>query len=146
MRRSRALLLTLALALPGVASAEFRSIADSATILYDAPSLHAAKLFVVSRGLPVELISTDGTWIKVRDATGGLAWVERKATSDKRTVLVKVPTAAIHERADEQSPLAFQARQGVVLDLLDAGTSGWAHVKHADGASGYVRLNQVWGL
>lgn len=146
MRCSRVLLFILALALPSAALAEFRSVADSGTILYDAPSLRATKLFVVSRGLPVELISTDGTWIKVRDASGTLAWVERKATSDKRTVLVNVPTATIRERADAQSPLVFQARQGVVLDLLDAGTAGWAHVKHADGASGYVRLNEVWGL
>ena len=41
------------------AHAEFRSIAEPA-VLYDAPSVRASKLYVVSRNLPVEVISTDG--------------------------------------------------------------------------------------
>lgn len=136
----------LALVLPLAAAAEFRSVGDNAAILYDAPSTRANKLFVAGKQLPVEIISTDGTWVKVRDSAGDLAWIERKALTDKRTVIVTVPTADIRQKPEAEAPIAFQAQQGVVLDLVETGNTGWARVRHADGSSGYVRFNQVWGL
>jgi len=139
------LFFALLAALPLCAAAEFRSVGENATILYDAPSTRGTKLFVVGRDLPVEIISTDGTWTKVRDSAGTLAWVERKALADKRMLIVTVPYASVHERADDKSPVLFQVQQGVLLDLTGS-AGGWAQVKHADGSGGYVRINQVWGL
>ncbi|HEY9381472.1 MAG TPA: SH3 domain-containing protein [Burkholderiales bacterium] len=127
------------------AAAEFRSVAQNAAILYDSPSTRGSKLYVVSRDLPVEVISTDGTWVKVRDPSGDLAWIERTALSDKRTVIVTAGVADARKNPDSQSPVVFSAQQGVVLELQDNKTPGWLHVRHADGSTGYVRLNQVWG-
>jgi SH3-like domain-containing protein len=141
----RAALLVLAAAAPLAAHAEFRSIAEAA-VMYDAPSVRAAKLYVAGRSLPVEVISTDGAWVKVRDPFGGLSWVERKALAERRTVLVTAPVADVRLRADVAAPLAFQAQTGVVLDVIEVGPSGWVRVRHADGASGYVRIAQVWGV
>ena len=67
---------------------EFRSIAPAKAILYDAPSLEADKLFILSQAYPVEIIVNLNNWLKVRDATGSLSWVESKSLSNKRTVLV----------------------------------------------------------
>ena len=135
-----------AAAFPLAVAAEFRSIAEAAAVLYDAPSTRATKLYVASRNLPVEVISTDGAWVKVRDPLGGLSWIERQLLADKRTVIVSVPVADVRQRAEEAAPLVFQAQQGVVLDLVEAGATGWARVRHADGSSGFVRIGQVWGL
>lgn len=146
MRALRALVALAGLALPLAAGAEFRSIGEAAAVLYDAPSTRATKLYVASRNLPVEVISTDGAWVKVRDPLGALSWVERKALADKRTVIVTVPVADVRQRAEDGAPLVFQAQQNVVLDLVVAGGSGWARVRHADGALGFVRIGQVWGL
>lgn len=126
-------------------AAEFRSIAQNAAILYDSPSTHGTKLYVVSRDLPVEVISTDGTWVKVRDPKGNLAWVERTALSEKRTVMITAGAAEVRENPDSQSPVVFSAQQGVVLEVQNNNVPGWLHVRHADGATGYVRSTQVWG-
>lgn len=139
------LLVLLFAALPLCAAAEFRSIGEDAAILYDAPSTRGNKLFIVGRDLPVEVISTDGTWTKVRDSGGTLAWIERKSLADKRTLIVTAQPAVVHERADDKSPVLFRAQQGVLLDLVGS-AGGWAQVKHADGSGGYVRINQIWGL
>ena len=141
----RFLFLTAAIFFSASALAEFRSIGENAVILYDAPSTRASKLFVVGRDLPVEIITTDSTWTKVRDSGGSLAWVERKSLSDRRTLIVTAPVAQVRERAEDQAPLIFQLQQGVVIELLDSG-GGWAKVQHADGSSGYLRIQQVWGL
>ena len=147
----RRVALTLGIALAASMSAgaaEYRSIADGGAVMYDGPSTKARPLFVATRNLPVEVISTDGTWVKVRDPGGDLTWVERKLLTDRRTVLVSAPLADIRQRAEEQATLVFQAAQGVVLDLGDQSgvTPGWVRVKHRDGATGFVRINQVWGL
>jgi SH3-like domain-containing protein len=98
----RAALAIAAVAFPLAAAAEFRSIGEAAAVLYDAPSTRATKLYVASRNLPVEVISTDGAWVKVRDPLGGLSWIERKLLADKRTVMVAVPVTDVRQRAEER--------------------------------------------
>lgn len=136
-----------ALGFPGYAIAAFEllSIDENAVIMYDAPSLKAGKVYVASRHLPVEAVVKVEGWVKVRDSTGSLAWVEEKALSEKRYVIVTAPLAEAYQAANENSPLVFQAQQDVILELVEPGTAGWARVRHRDGQSGYVRTNQVWG-
>jgi SH3-like domain-containing protein len=137
----------VALFATSVAHAEYRSIGEAAAVMYDGPSTRATRVFVASRGLPVEVISSDGTWVKVRDPGGDLAWVERKVLSDRRTVLVTSAVADVRRAADEASPVQFQVAQGVVLELLDqAGAQpGWVRVRHRDGTLGFIRLREIWG-
>ena len=124
---------------------EFRSVAENAAVLYDAPSARAKKLYVVNRGYPVEVVVVVEGWIKVRDASGELTWIESKFLADKRTVMVKVPLAQIHQSADDSAPVVFQAQQNVILELVDVTSGGWLRVKHRDGQSGFVKVTQVWG-
>lgn len=138
--------IALAAIIAGPAGAlEFRSISDNAAILYDAPSLKGKKLYVVGRGYPVEVVVTVEGWVKVRDAGGELAWVESKLLTDKRTVMVKVALAQVHESADERSAIVFQAQQNVLLDLVEVVAGGWLRVRHRDGQAGFVKAAQVWG-
>ena len=146
-RQTQALLLASLLMIHGhaVAALEFFSIADSAVIMYDAPSLKAGKVFVASRHLPVEAIVKVEGWIKVRDSGGGLAWVEEKTLSNKRYVIVTAPQAEAYQAADVSSPLLFEAQKNVVMEWLEPAVNGWIKVRHRDGQSGYVRTHQVWG-
>ena len=135
----------LALAQPAAAG-EYRSIAESGTLMYDAPSVRAKKLFVASRYYPVEIVINIDAWAKVRDQTGDLTWVEKKALSDKRTVVVTAPVADVRQSPGDQAALVFRAQQGVALDIVEPQAGGWIKVRHVDGQVGYVKINQVWGL
>ena len=130
---------------PHAVAIEFRSVSPPAVILYDAPSLKARRLFLLNQGYPVEIVVSLEGWYKVRDAAGGLAWVEAKALSTRKVVMVKIARAEIRRQPDENAPIVFQADQDVLLEVLDT-VDNWAHVKHADGAVGYIRITQVWGL
>jgi SH3-like domain-containing protein len=125
---------------------EFRSVADNAAVLYDAPSVKAKKLFVLGRNYPVEIVVVVEGWTKIRDAGGDLAWIETKSLSEHRTVVVTAKLADIRQAADDRAPVVFEAEQNVLLDLNELTGTGWARVTHRDGQSGYVRLNQVWGV
>ena len=135
----------LAAALPA-AAAEFRSVSENAAVLFDAPSLKAKKTHVISRGYPVEIIVAVEGWYKIRDAGGELAWVEAKSLSERRTLMVKTKLADVRQAAVDNAPLVFQVEQNVLLDLVELTDTGWARVTHRDGQSGFIRINQVWGL
>ena len=119
-------------------------MAENAAVLYDAPSAKAKKLYVVSHGYPVEVVVVVEGWSKVRDASGELTWIESKQLSDKRTVMVRMPLAQVREAADDNAPVAFQAQQNVLLELLEVASGGWLRVRHRDGQTGYVRVSEVW--
>lgn len=126
--------------------AEYLSVGERVVIMYDAPSVRAKKLFVASQFYPVEVIVSVENWVKVRDISGALAWVEKRQLSDRRTVLVRVAAAEVRQSAVENAPVAFQVREGVALELAELGPPGWVRVRHRDGQSGFLRVNQVWGV
>jgi len=127
------------------AAGEFRSVADNAAVLYDAPSVKSRKVYVLSQGYPVEVVVAVEGWSKVRDASGELTWIENRRLSEKRTVLVKAGVAQVREAASDTAPVVFEAAQDVLLDLMGIASGGWLRVRHRDGQAGYVRAAQVWG-
>lgn len=134
------------LAFTGAAHAlDYVSVADNATVLYDAPSLKAKKLFVASRYVPLEQVVTLDNWIKVRDSSGNLAWIEKRAISSRRYVVVTVQEAAVRRDAQEAAPVLFRAKQQVALEWLEYTGTGWVKVRHPDGATGFIKGTEVWG-
>lgn len=124
---------------------DYVSVADSTAILYDAPSLKAKKIFVVSRYLPLEQVVILDNWVKARDSSGSLAWIEKRALSSKRFVVVMADIAAIHQAPEAGATIVLQARQQVVLEWLESTGTGWIKVRHQDGVIGYVSTADVWG-
>ena len=124
---------------------EYKSVGSDPAVAYDAPGAKGRKVFVAPRGMPVETILTYGDWTKVRDSAGDLFWVESKALTPKRMLVVKVANAKVRASADDAGAVAFSADKGVLLELAEPVTSGWVKVKHRDGQSGYVKASEVWG-
>lgn len=137
--------LVLALVAGSAAALDFRSVSEPA-VLYDAPSSKAQKVFVIARDTPVELVIANGGWSKVREAGGKMAWIETRLLAARRTVLVKVDRAQVRAQPDDTSALVFEAEKDVLLEVVDPGTTGWAKVRHRDGAVGFLRVAQAWGL
>lgn len=143
----RAAFAAVALACAATAqAADFRSVGENAVVMYDAPSRASTPVFVASRYYPVEVIVNLDAWVKVRDHTGTLSWVEKKALLERRMVIVTAPAADVRNRAEDGAPVVFQATQNVALDLVEIVPGGWLRVKHADGSNGYLKSSQVWGL
>ncbi|MGP1609661.1 MAG: SH3 domain-containing protein [Burkholderiales bacterium] len=125
-------------------AADFRSAAEAAVVLYDAPSVKARKLYIVNRGYPLEVVVQVEGWVKVRDATGTLSWAEAKALDVTRNVLLRT-AATVRQKPADDAPVAFEAQRDLLLEVQEGAVAGWIHVKHRDGAVGYVRAADVWG-
>ena len=142
----RSLMLFLLLCGSGVAHAvDFVSVSEDSAVLYDAPSLKAKKLFIVNRYMPFEQVVTLNDWVKVRDRSGGLYWVEKRVLGSKRYVFALSPLLDVRASADFSAPVVFRVRQQVALERIESTGTGWIKVRHRDGEAGYVRSTDVWG-
>jgi SH3-like domain-containing protein len=145
-RAAAAFVAAVATCAPLAQAADFRTVGESAAIMYDAPSRASTPVYVVSRYYPVEVIVNLEAWVKVRDHTGSLSWIERKYLTERRMVIVTAPNVEVRSRAEDSAPAAFQATQNVALELVEIAPGGWVRVRHPDGSSGYVKSSLVWGL
>ena len=100
-------------------AAEFYSTSDP-TMMYDAPSTKARRLFVLGEEVPLEMIVSVEGWLKVRDAAGSVAWIERRSRHRK----THADRAGRQRRSARRSPdaaaaIVFKADQNVLVELAD---------------------------
>lgn len=134
----------LACALPASAL-EYRTTSRAA-LLYDAPSTAAGKVAVAGSGLPLEVVIDSQAWLKVREPSGRLAWIEQAALGGARGVMIKAESSAIRQQPRPDAAIVARAARGVLLEATgNADTFGWIPVKHADGLTGWVPAHEVWG-
>jgi SH3-like domain-containing protein len=125
---------------------DYRSVNVPAAILYDAPSQAGKKLYLIRELTPVEVVVRLEGWNKVRDAEGGLAWIEAKNLGDKRMLVVTAPRAEIRQSDKPEASVLLELDKWVGVEFVEMASPGWAKVRHRDGAMGYIRSTQVWGL
>jgi SH3-like domain-containing protein len=124
---------------------EYRSTGRAA-VLYDAPSITSARVAIAGSGLPLEVVVDTGSWVKVRDHSGRLSWIEQSALGGAQTVMVKNDSSTIRQQPRADAEVAFRAARGVLLQVSgDADATGWLPVRHADGLAGWLPAHEVWG-
>lgn len=129
----------------GMAQAlDYRSLTDN-TPVYDAGSRQANAQFILLKGTPVELIVSLDRWAKIREAGGGIGWVERSLLSERRQLIVTAASAEVRQSPASDAPVVFSAAKDVLLELADKPVGSWIKVKHRDGRTGFIELKAVWG-
>lgn len=146
MWRRAGVAFTLISAASAALAIDYRSVEVPAAILYDSPSQKGKKLYLIKSQTPVEAVVRLEGWVKVRDAEGTLAWVEARNLGERRTLVVTAPRAEIREADKADAPVVTALEKWVVVEFLEPAAPGWAKVRHRDGATGFVRSTQVWGL
>jgi SH3-like domain-containing protein len=125
---------------------DYRSVDVPAAILYDTPSQKGKKLYLIKAQTPVEVVVRLDAWSKVRDAEGTLAWIESRSLSERRMLIVTAASAEIRQADKTDSSVVAELEKSVAVEFVEAASPGWAKVRHRDGATGYIRSTQVWGL
>lgn len=123
---------------------DFLSVKTATAVLYDGPSTQAKPLFVINRGYPFEVISRQEKWVKVRDESGLMAWVQKDNVGDVRTVVMRVNGDA-HTSASASAPVCAHVAAGVMLPWLGNVDGRWAKVTLPNQSTAYVSLDQLWG-
>jgi SH3-like domain-containing protein len=97
-----------------------------------------------ARGLPLQVIAETLEWRRVCDPEGATAWVHKRVTDGRRTVMnTQAQPAALYRRPKEDAKVAAYLNPKALANL-DRCSKGWCRVK-ADHASGWVREGGLWG-
>ena len=124
---------------------DYRSV-TTPSILYDGPSAQSPKLFIIAPMTPLEVVVTTEKWIKVRDAAGTLAWIEPQALSSKHTVIVTAPSTSLKAQPQDNAQTLLTTGRDSVFELVSSTpNNGWVNVRSKN-TTGYVRINDIWGL
>jgi SH3-like domain-containing protein len=109
------------------------------------PSLEQRILWTYHRrGLPVQIVAESGSWRRVKDPDGDLAWISAAMLEDRRMTFVAAP---------EATPLRGSPKaNGRVVAMLAPGTVaqlkacklGWRSLK-VGGREGWVPVSVLWG-
>jgi SH3-like domain-containing protein len=102
-------------------------------------------LFVYkTRGLPLQVVAETSEWRRVCDPEGQVAWVHKRVTDGRRSVInmSSRPAALYRSPKSGAEPAAF-LNVRAMADLVRC-QKGWCKVK-ADGAQGWTPQGTLWG-
>lgn len=97
-----------------------------------------------AKGLPLQVIAETTEWRRVCDPEGQVAWIHKRLTDGRRTVINtgKAPAPIYRSPKADAEPTAYlNMRAMAELDRCD---KGWCRVK-VPGAKGWVPVGSLWG-
>ena len=145
-------LAALAVATAGAAAKDERatpywaSISAGQALMRTGPGRNYPATWLYRRAdLPVKVVETYPDWRKVEDPGGETGWMLQRLLSDTRTAIVTTQApAAMREKPDGASRVAFEAERGVVGRVSKCG-GGWC-LLDVGGRKGFIKVDQVWGV
>jgi SH3-like domain-containing protein len=95
--------------------------------------------------LPVQVVAETADWRKICDPEGGSAWVHKRTTDGRRSVIRLEPDAIALKAKANSSSRTVAILPGRGLAGLDKCRGGWCRLK-GRGKAGWVPQSAVWGL
>lgn len=98
-----------------------------------------------ARGLPVQVVDETSDWRRICDPDRGAAWVSSTMVEGRRTVMAvgAGPVPLRGGPSEGGSAVAYLRPRAIAA--LDRCSGPWCRVG-VDGASGWVKSSEVWGL
>ena len=97
-----------------------------------------------ARGLPVQVVAETREWRRICDPEGGLAWVHKRVTDGRRTVMRVEPTPLALLASPKEGARISAWLRGRATASLDKCDKGWCRLK-AEGSHGWAREGEIWG-
>jgi len=133
-----------------VTAAEMVAIAGDDINMRSGPGTEHEVLWKLDSGFPVEVVTTKGEWLQVRDFEGANGWVHKKTTQKTAFAIVKANKGTdqqinVRQEPDPKAAVVARAGYGVVFKVLER-KDGWVRVEHGQGVTGWVDGRLLWGL
>ncbi|MCY0093124.1 SH3 domain-containing protein [Hoeflea ulvae] len=112
---------------------------------------YAVSWLYTKSGVPMEVIQEYDNWRRVRDAEGTEGWVYQSLLSGERTAVTAPWKKSegedsfinMHREARTNANIVARLEPGVMVEIL-ACDGEWCEAR-ADGTSGWVPQNEIWG-
>jgi uncharacterized protein YgiM (DUF1202 family) len=125
---------------------ETRSIGKPNTNVLSGPGLNYKVLYKATQGYPVEILSKQKAWVKVKDWEGVTGWVHSRMLSNVRTAVVLVGRANVRSEPSIDSSVLGKVSQGEIY-LVMSQDSDWAQIGYyfEKERLGWIREDLVFG-
>jgi SH3-like domain-containing protein len=132
------------------AAAEMVSITGEDINMRSGPGVENEVVWTIGSGFPVEIVSSKGEWLQVKDFEGSTGWVHKKTTQKTPHMIVKANKGTdqqinVRSEPNTQGAIVATANYGVVFKTLEK-KDGWVKVEHGQGVSGWVDGRLLWGF
>ena len=97
------------------------------------------------KNLPVQVVQETSDWRRVCDPDAGLAWVHKRTTDGRRTVMnLRVPQMPLSAGPGEDARVrAYWVQRS--LGALDDCRGSWCRIT-VEGVTGWAPRSRVWGV
>jgi len=100
--------------------------------------------WILSRGFPLRVIGSQGSWLKVIDFENDTGWIHRPLTSRTPHHIVSVKVANMRSEPSTGSRIIAKLAYGDVLKTLKHSGS-WVKLQREGGLRGWVAQRLLWG-
>ena len=130
--------------------AEMLSVNADSVNLRSGPGTNYEIKWEYGKGFPLQVVSTQGDWVKVSDFENDSGWIHKPLLSNKGHVIVKVfknenKKINIRSGPGTNYGIVGKAYYGVVFETLEQ-RNGWTKIKHETGLVGWISRDLIWGF
>ena len=138
-------ILCLLLLLASSCLAEMISVIYQPAELRDHPLVAGSQVLAqLSRYTPLELVGSEGEYLKVKDVNGLTGYLHRSLTGKIDCLVINVDLCNIRSGPGTNHPPAFRATRGTGFRII--GKEGdWLNILDAEGRIGWVAQKLTWG-
>ncbi len=99
-----------------------------------------------AKGLPVQVVAENSEWRRICDPEHGLAWVHKRTTDGRRSVMRTAATPLpLRKGPRADAPVAAYLQSRSIAGLVRCGAKGWCKLK-AGGVTGWAPAQELWGV
>ena len=130
---------------PGLADAKMIMVDKEKANIRSGPGKEYKIAWSVPKYTPFEALCKYKKWYVVRDFEGDIGWVFETLVSQKKSVVIKVKSADIRSEPKKTADIIWKVEKGYPFKFIDK-KGKWVNVQDADGESGCVETDMIWGL
>ena len=125
-------------------AAERLSVKKGTVNVRSGPGTEYEILWEAEANYPVEVLATEGKWVRFRDYEDYQGWLYRPLLDKTDTVVVKRSGKSnVRSGPGTKNPVVFVVQKGVPFRVLER-RGNWLRVRHADGDKGWIHKSLVW--
>lgn len=136
--------LVLLLSTGGAFAQSMVSVKSQTLNMREGPGTRHPVIWQLSRGYPLQVVSRQADWLKVKDFEGDSGWVSRSLTAATPHHVVKASKANLRSGPGTKYRVKGSMAYGETLRTLQKQRQ-WVKVRHESLGEGWVSRQLLWG-
>jgi SH3-like domain-containing protein len=140
------LFMAMAVVCPGAgiaAAAERVTVKASIGNMRSGPGTNYDVLWQVEKFHPFLVEEKKGSWVKIKDFEGDMAWIHSSLLTNVEGVITDKSKCNVRSKPTTDSTILFTVEKGVPFKVIKR-EENWIYIEHADGEKGWIYNTLVW--